>query len=91
MLNRVLKSFNSFYILKIKSNQKRKSWQPIFQADAVDPLSKLPLGLRLRAKQVFTSVLKYAFELLTLDTMMKVCEIHADADADANADANATW
>jgi len=42
------------------------------QAEGSDPLEKLPLTIHLRARQVFTSVLKYAFELLTLDTMMKL-------------------
>ena len=35
-------------------------------------MDKLPLEIVLRARQVFTCVLKYAYELLTLDTMMKV-------------------
>jgi hypothetical protein len=30
------------------------------------------MDIQLRARQVFTSVLKYAYELLTLDSMMKV-------------------
>jgi E3 ubiquitin-protein ligase UBR2 len=42
------------------------------QVESVDPVSKVPLGLQLRAKLVFTAVLKYAVELLTLDTMMKL-------------------
>jgi hypothetical protein len=30
------------------------------------------VDIQLRGRQVFSSVLKYAYELLTLDTMMKV-------------------
>ncbi len=37
-----------------------------------NPLAKLPVDIQLRGRQVFSSVLKYAYELLTLDTMMKV-------------------
>ena len=42
------------------------------QVESGDPLGKLPVEITLRARQLFTSVLKYAYELLTLDTMMKV-------------------
>jgi hypothetical protein len=40
-----------------------------------NPLAKLPVDIQLRGRQVFSSVLKYAYELLTLDTMMKVVPV----------------
>jgi len=42
------------------------------QAESKDPLAKVPLDIQLRARHVFTGVLKYAYELLTLDTFMKL-------------------
>ena len=60
---------------------------PSLQANSKDPLAKVPLDIQLRARwrvvlfhffylywcrQVFTGVLKYAYELLTLDTFMKL-------------------
>lgn len=42
------------------------------QANSSDPLAKVPLDIQLRARHVFTGVLKYAYELLTLDTFMKL-------------------
>jgi hypothetical protein len=33
------------------------------------------VDIQLRGRQVFSSVLKYAYELLTLDTMMKVVPV----------------
>ena len=60
---------------------------PSFQANSKDPLAKVPLDIQLRARwrvvpnpvfnlcwcrQVFTGVLKYPYELLTLDTFMKL-------------------
>jgi hypothetical protein len=42
------------------------------QYENCNPLAKLPVDIQLRGRQVFSSVLKYAYDLLTLDTMMKV-------------------
>ena len=37
-----------------------------------DPLANIPSDIQTRARIVFSSVLKYAYELLTLDTFMKL-------------------
>ena len=42
------------------------------QSAAADPLAKLPLDIQQRARQVFSGVLKYVYELLTLDSFMKL-------------------
>jgi len=42
------------------------------QTENSDPLSKVPVDIQQRARHVFTGVLKYAYELLTLDTFMKL-------------------
>jgi len=42
------------------------------QTDNSDPLAKVPVDIQQRARHVFTGVLKYAYELLTLDTFMKL-------------------
>ena len=39
---------------------------------SADPLANVPLDIQTRARHVFSSVLKYAYELLTLDTFMKL-------------------
>jgi len=42
------------------------------QSENSDPLAKVPVDIQQRARHVFTGVLKYAYELLTLDTFMKL-------------------
>ena len=45
---------------------------PGSDAGVQDPLTNVPLDIQRRARIVFSSVLKYAYELLTLDTFMKL-------------------
>ena len=45
---------------------------PASDAASVDPLANVPLDIQNRARQVFSAVLKYSYELLTLDTFMKL-------------------
>ena len=45
---------------------------PAPDAASVDPLANVPLDIQNRARQVFSAVLKYSYELLTLDTFMKL-------------------
>jgi len=42
------------------------------QTENSDPLAKVPVDLQQRARHVFSGVLKYAYELLTLDSFMKL-------------------
>lgn len=42
------------------------------QSEGCDPLSKVPADIQERARHVFSNVLKFAYELLTLDTFMKL-------------------
>ena len=43
---------------------------PASAAASVDPLANVPLDIQKRARHVFSSVLKYAYELLTTETNM---------------------
>ena len=46
--------------------------QPGSEAGSTDPLTNVPIDIQMRARIVFCSVLKYSYELLTLDTFMKL-------------------
>ena len=55
-----------------KENAHCSIHMPASDAASVDPLANVPLDIQKRARQVFSAVLKYSYELLTLDTFMKL-------------------
>ena len=55
-----------------KENAHCSIHMPASDAASVDPLANVPLDIQKRARLVFSAVLKYAYELLTLDTFMKL-------------------
>ena len=55
-----------------KENAHCSLHMPAPDASSVDPLANVPLDIQKRARQVFSAVLKYSYELLTLDTFMKL-------------------
>ena len=55
-----------------KENAHCSKHSPSSGSGSVDPLANVPLDIQKRAHHVFSSVLKYAYELLTLDTFMKL-------------------
>ena len=55
-----------------KENAHCSLHMPAPDAASVDPLANVPLDIQKRARQVFSAVLKYSYELLTLDTFMKL-------------------